>query len=280
MRKSVVLPAPLAPMMPTMPPGGRRNDRSSISSCSPNALPRCCASITRSPRRGPGGSTICAVSGAFSRLCGDEGLVGRDARLALGLAGARALADPFELALQAALARGLGLAFLLEPLLLLLEPAGVVAFVGNALAAIELENPAGDLVEEVAIVGHGDDGAGIVGEKALQPGDRFRVEMVGRLVEQQQVGFLQQQAAKRDAPPLAARERRDRGVARRAAQRVHRDLDGAVQFPARRRRRSSPAGRPARRSARPSRRRTRARRSARSPPRSARAGLSARRAPR
>jgi hypothetical protein len=34
-RNSVVLPAPFGPMMPTMPPGGSLNDRSSISSLSP-----------------------------------------------------------------------------------------------------------------------------------------------------------------------------------------------------------------------------------------------------
>ncbi len=56
--------------------------------------------------------------------------------------------------------------------------------------------------------------------------------MVGRLVQQQQVGALQQQPAQRNAAPLAARQRIRIGVAWRAAQRVHGDLDGALQFPA------------------------------------------------
>ena len=72
-------------------------------------------------------------------------------------------------------------------------------------------------------------------QEALQPGDALRVQMVGRLVQQQQVGPRQQQAAERHPPPLAAGERRRVRVARRAAQRVHRDLDGALQFPAVRR---------------------------------------------
>ena len=55
--------------------------------------------------------------------------------------------------------------------------------------------------------------------------------MVGGLVEQQQVGLLKQQPAQRDAAALAARELGDVGVARRAAQRVHRDLDLGVQIP-------------------------------------------------
>ena len=102
---------------------------------------------------------------------------------------------------------------------------------GNAGAAIELEDPAGDVVEEVAVVRDGDDGARIVLEEALEPGDRLGVEVVGRLVEQQQVGRLQQQPAQRDAAPLAARERRDVGVRRRQPQRVHRELEPRVEVP-------------------------------------------------
>ena len=124
------------------------------------------------------------------------------------------------------------LLFLREPLLLLLQPGRVVAFPWNAVAAIELEDPAGDVVEEVAIVRDGDDGARVVLEEALEPGDRFGVEMVGRLVEQQQVRRLQQQAAERHAAPFAARERRDVGIGRRQAQRVHRQLEPRVEVPA------------------------------------------------
>ena len=56
--------------------------------------------------------------------------------------------------------------------------------------------------------------------------------MVGRLVEEQQVGRPQQQPAQRHAAALAARERRDVGVRRRQPQRVHRELDARVQVPA------------------------------------------------
>ena len=58
----------------------------------------------------------------------------------------------------------------------------------------------------------GDDhhGAGVVAQRVLQPGDAFGIQMVGRFVEQQQVGLFQQQPAQRDAPPLAAGERGDR----------------------------------------------------------------------
>ncbi len=55
--------------------------------------------------------------------------------------------------------------------------------------------------------------------------------MVGRLVEEKEVGALQQEAAERDPAPLATRERCDLSFARRTAQRVHRNFDRAVQFP-------------------------------------------------
>ena len=76
--------------------------------------------------------------------------------------------------------------------------------IGNAGPAIELERPFGDVVEEVAVVGDHDHGAGIVAQMVLEPGHALRVEMVGRLVEQEDVWLGQQQTAKRHAPLLAA----------------------------------------------------------------------------
>ena len=65
----------------------------------------------------------------------------------------------------------------------------------------------------------------------LQPGDRLGVEVVGGLVEQQQVGRGEQQAAQGHAAALAAGEGRHVLVAGRHAQRVHRDLELALQVP-------------------------------------------------
>ena len=55
--------------------------------------------------------------------------------------------------------------------------------------------------------------------------------MVGGLVEQQQVGLLQQQLAQRHAASLAAGQLGDVGVGRRQAQRVHGDLQLAIEVP-------------------------------------------------
>ena len=109
------------------------------------------------------------------------------------------------------------LALLPHRLRLLLEPLGVVALERLAFAPLELEDPAARLLEEVAVVpvrsGRCEEtpfrAARLLEEVAvardrhhralealevrLQPRDALRVEVVGRLVEQQQVVPLEQQ---------------------------------------------------------------------------------------
>ena len=80
-------------------------------------------------------------------------------------------------------------------------------------------------------MGDDEDRAGIVAQMAFEPVDRLGVEMVGRLVEQQQFRLFEQQPAERDAAPLAARKLGHVGIVRRAAERVHRLLDLAVEIP-------------------------------------------------
>ena len=80
-------------------------------------------------------------------------------------------------------------------------------------------------------MGDRDDGARVLRQVLLEPLHALRVQVVGGLVEQQQVGLGQQQPAQRDPPLLAAGQAGDVGVGRRAAQRVHGLLDLAVQVP-------------------------------------------------
>src|SRR5690606_13652252 len=54
-RNRVVFPAPLGPIMPTIPAGGSENVRFSYNNLSPNALETPFASMTLLPSRGPGG---------------------------------------------------------------------------------------------------------------------------------------------------------------------------------------------------------------------------------
>ena len=158
-------------------------------------------------------------------------LIALIARLRLGLPRLGRCRDPFLLGGERALARFLLAAFLLQALLLLPEPGGVIALVGNAAAAIELENPAGHVVEKIAVMGDDQNGAGIIAQMPLEPGDGLGVEMVGRLVEQEQVGLIEQQLAERDAAALAAGELRHIGIVGRAAQRIHRQIDLGIEIP-------------------------------------------------
>ena len=80
-------------------------------------------------------------------------------------------------------------------------------------------------------MGDGQDGAGVGREVALQPLHRLGVEVVGGLVEQQQVGLLEQQLAQRHPAALATGEVVDERIGRRAAQRVHRLVQPAVDVP-------------------------------------------------
>ena len=80
-------------------------------------------------------------------------------------------------------------------------------------------------------MGDGDDGARVLGEVLLQPLHGLGVQVVGGLVEEQQVGGLEQQLAERDAALLTTGEVGDRPVAGRAAQRVHGLLQLGVEVP-------------------------------------------------
>jgi hypothetical protein len=65
----------------------------------------------------------------------------------------------------------------------------------------------------------------------LEPLHALGVQVVGRLVQQEQVGLGQQQLAQRHATPLAAGQVGHRLVRRRAAQRIHRLLELRVDVP-------------------------------------------------
>ncbi len=76
-----------------------------------------------------------------------------------------------------------------------------------------------DLVQEIAVVGHHDKTARPGAEVFLQPLHGLQIQVVGGLVQQQQVGFLQEQAGQQGAGLLAVAERLHRpmkGLPRKA----------------------------------------------------------------
>ena len=65
--------------------------------------------------------------------------------------------------------------------------------------AIEFDDAGRQLLEEGAVVGDEEHGAGVVGQLRLEPRDGLDVEMVGRLVEQQQVRLRDQRPGEQRA---------------------------------------------------------------------------------
>ena len=73
-------------------------------------------------------------------------------------------------------------------------------------AAGYLDGAVGDIVDEGAVVAHQHHGFGRLGEKLLKPLYAFDVEVVGRLVEQEHVGLLQENLGELDAHAPATGE--------------------------------------------------------------------------
>ena len=101
----------------------------------------------------------------------------------------------------------LALAEQLHARLALLQVRGVVADVVGQRAHADLGDARHHRVEEEAVVRDQDDRVRVGREVFLEPVARFEIEMVGRLVEQQQAGASEQQLGERDAHLPAARER-------------------------------------------------------------------------
>ena len=80
-------------------------------------------------------------------------------------------------------------------------------------------------------MGDGNDRALVLVQELLQPQDGFGIQVVGGLVEQQQVWSLEQQLAQSHTAALATGAHVDRGVRVRALQSVHRLLELGVEIP-------------------------------------------------
>jgi len=68
----------------------------------------------------------------------------------------------------------------------------VIAAVAGQLHLVDVQHDVADRIQEFAIMRNHDQGAGIAPQPVLQPDDGIQIKMVGRLVEQQQVGRAHQ----------------------------------------------------------------------------------------
>ena len=77
------------------------------------------------------------------------------------------------------------------------------------LAVVDLQDARGDAVDEMPVVRDEEDGAGVVLERVGERLDGAHVEVVGGLVEEQEVGVADEQGEQAEAAALAAREHLD-----------------------------------------------------------------------
>ncbi|CAI8755951.1 putative 30S ribosomal protein S5 [Methylococcus capsulatus] len=114
-----------------------------------------------------------------------------------------ALADPCLLDRQLAVELGIALLFFLQRRRLLRQVVPVITGPGGQLAAVQIDDAGGHPLQEGAVMGDEHDGAGELEQLLLQPDDGFEVEMVGGLVQEQQIRLDDQGAGQRD-PALPA----------------------------------------------------------------------------
>ncbi len=99
------------------------------------------------------------------------------------------------------------------------------------MAAVELEDARGQVLQESAIVGDEQHRAVEPRQGFLEPGDGADVQVVGRLVEQQQVGFRDQRLGQQHAAAPAAGEF-GQGLVRRQLQAAQGTVHQLLQAPA------------------------------------------------
>src|SRR5205085_7506557 len=92
------------------------------------------------------------------------------------------------------------------------QVGGVFSAILRSAACGHLPDGGNDLVEKIAVERDNQDGPLPVVQPIFQPLHRVNIEVVGGLVEHQQVGALQQQASQERAGLLAAGKLEDRPV--------------------------------------------------------------------
>ena len=106
----------------------------------------------------------------------------------------------------------------LDACVVLDQVVAVVAGVVGQRPQRQIGDARDDRVEEEPVVRDEDDRVRVAGQVGLEPVARVEIEVVGRLVEQQQVGPAEQQLRQREAHLPAARERVGRLLERRVGE--------------------------------------------------------------
>ena len=152
-------------------------------------------------------------------------------KLGLGRARLRAAANPVQFAAQETLSLQLSCLLVFHPGEIRLEVVGVVALVRVKTAGLQLNDVVADFIEEIPIVRGDEKCAAKLFQVLRHPLDRVGVEMVGRLVENQQIGIGDDGATKGDPPLFAAGQRAHQPVRSGSVQMHHRRLDACLDVP-------------------------------------------------
>jgi hypothetical protein len=133
-----------------------------------------------------------------------------DAALGLGRAGLGSAAEPLDLSphgiREGLLVGGLTAEEVVAPdKQLTVRPVALEQ--ATRVRATQLEHARGHVLEEVAIVAHDEKGARLGGQDVLQPEDSVHVEVIGRLIHQEDVGLGQERSGDGQALPPATGQR-------------------------------------------------------------------------
>ena len=156
--------------------------------------------------------------------CGDAAFVAR-------AAGLDALSDPDLFLRQQLVEARVLLRLGVQAFFAAAQVVVVVTRPTGQLAAVDFEDAGGQRAQEAAVVGDEDDAATKRLQEAFQPGDRLDVEVVGGLVQQQDVGVADQGLRQQHAALHATGERREVGLLRQLQPCQHL-LHAQVQVPA------------------------------------------------
>ncbi len=156
----------------------------------------------------PGHALLLAARGALAAQL----LERAHAALVARAPGLDALADPHFFLRQLLVEQRAFLRLGVRPLGLAPQVVLVVPGPAGQLAAVDLDDARGQRLQEGAVVGNEHQRARELLEEVLQPGDRLDVEVIGRLVQQQDVRLQQQRLRQQHAPLHAAGQRGEIGV--------------------------------------------------------------------
>ena len=137
---------------------------------------------------------ICSSNFIFS-CCLQQFIIRVNTSFRLCLTCFRIFSNPLKLISKSTLTSRFFFFLLFKTFSLLLKPRRIITLIRYALPAIKLQNPTCYIIQKITIVSNHNDCTVIILKMLFKPRNRFGIQMISRLVKQQQIRFLQQQPA-------------------------------------------------------------------------------------